>query len=405
MLNIPNLRHLRAISEVVQTGSISKASDSVFLSQPAITQAISKLEKNINSELFERTSDGMTPTEQGKAFAFRIDRALENISQGIANALKVATKQRKSSVQRYLFNITTTQLKALIAVANGQSFTEASRILEVSQSSVYRASKDLEHLLGFTLFEKTSTGVTLSKAGSVLNKASKLAFVEIKQGLDEIDLLSDRHSSTITVGYLPLARTGLLPSTINEFSLAYPDCQIHVVDGPYKDLLNHLKYGEIDILVGALRFPIPSTDIRQETLFESKNTVLCRADHPLTQKDHISLEDLQQSSWVVSSKATPTRKMFEDLFTKADIEVPSRLVEASSQMLVKELLLGSDRLTLLSQHQIQRELREGHLTALPFEGDDQSRPIGLTVRKNWFATSVQKHFLQLLRTNGVKMAV
>ncbi|NOI75868.1 LysR family transcriptional regulator [Vibrio coralliilyticus] len=401
MFNIPNLRHLRAISEVVQTGSISKASETVFLSQPAITQAISKLEKNINSELFERTTDGMSPTKQGSAFAFRIDRALEYISDGITESLKIAKGQRKTSVQRYLYNITTTQLKALVAVANGQSFTEASRLLSVSQSSVYRASKDLEEILGFTLFEKNSNGVVVSKAGSALVKASKLAFVEIKQGIEEVNVLSNRHSGVITVGCLPLARTCLLPSTINEFTAEYPDCQIQVVDGPYSDLLNHLKYGEIDILIGALRFPSPSTDIRQETLFESQNRILARAEHPLTKAQSLTLKDLHDASWVVSGANTPGRKMFEDMFSNEGIEAPTRLVEASSQMLVKELLLGSDRLTLLSQHQIHRELNEGHFKILPFDCSQQSRPIGLTVRKNWFATSTQSHFVSLLRKNGL----
>lgn len=102
MFNIPNIRHLRAISEVVKTGSISKASETVFLSQPAITQAISKFEKSIHSELFERTSDGMTPTPQGKAFAFRIDRALDHIEHGISETLKIAKGQRKSNVHRFL---------------------------------------------------------------------------------------------------------------------------------------------------------------------------------------------------------------------------------------------------------------------------------------------------------------
>lgn len=328
MFNIPNLRHLRAISEVVQTGSISKASETVFLSQPAITQAISKLEKNINSELFERTTDGMSPTKQGSAFAFRIDRALEYISDGITESLKIAKGQRKTSVQRYLYNITTTQLKALVAVANGQSFTEASRLLSVSQSSVYRASKDLEEILGFTLFEKNSNGVVVSKAGSALVKASKLAFVEIKQGIEEVNVLSNRHSGVITVGCLPLARTCLLPSTINEFTAEYPDCQIQVVDGPYSDLLNHLKYGEIDILIGALRFPSPSTDIRQETLFESQNRILARAEHPLTKAQSLTLKDLHEASWVVSGANTPGRKMFEDMFSNKGVEAPTRLVEA-----------------------------------------------------------------------------
>ncbi|MFS1905832.1 LysR family transcriptional regulator [Vibrio lentus] len=403
MLNIPNLRHLRAISEVVNTGSISKASEVVFLSQPAITQAIAKLEKNINSELFERTTDGMKPTEQGEAFSFRIERALEYISKGITDSLKVAKGQRKNSAQRYLFNITTTQLKALIAVFNGQSFTEASRILEVSQSSVYRASKDLEEILGITLFEKNSTGITISKAGSALVMSSKLAFVEIKQGIEEVGLLSNRHNSVIRVGCLPLARTCLLPNTINEFSRKFPDCQIHVIDGPYQDLLNHLRHGDLDILIGALRFPSPSTDIRQETLFQSYNKILSRNDHPLSLKEQITLDDLQGSSWVVSNVNTPGRRMFEDIFTSQERDVPTRIVEASSQMLVRELLLGSDRLTILSQHQITRELEEGHFTILPFDCKKQSRPIGLTMRKNWFATSVQNHFLTLLREKGVQL--
>ncbi len=404
MFNIPNIRHLRAISEVVKTGSISKASETVFLSQPAITQAISKFEKSIHSELFERTSEGMTPTQQGKAFAFRIDRALEHIGHGISETLKIAKGQRKSNVHRFLYNMTSTHLKALVAVSDGQGFTEASRLLEVSQSSVYRASKDLEEILDVTLFEKISNGIVVSKAGAALVKACKLAFVEIKQGIEEIDALSDRHNSVITVGCLPLARTCLLPITINEFSQSYPDCQIQVIDGPYSDLLNHLKYGEIDILIGALRFPIPSTDIRQETLFESENKVFARHDHPLSNKDSLSLQDLLQASWVVSGSNTPGRKMFEDMFINEGEQPPTRIVEASSQMLVKELILGSDRLSVLSQHQIHRELDEGHFTILPFDCSQQSRPIGLTMRKNWYATAVQTHFVSLLRKNGLKMS-
>lgn len=403
MFKVPNLRHLRAISEVVKTGSISKASETVFLSQPAITQAISKLEKSLNCELFERASDGMTPTDQGEVFSERIDRALDAISQGIADSLKQANGQRKSNVQRYLYNITTTQLKALIAVSNGGSFTEASRILEVSQSSVYRAAKDLEDILSITIFEKSSNGIQISKAGGILVIASKLAFIEINQGIEEIELLEENYKSTITVGCLPLARTCLLPQTMNQFLEDYPDCQIKVIDGPYPDLLNHLRHGNIDILIGALRFPSPSTDIRQETLFQSKNTILSRKDHPLQSKEKLSISDLKEASWVVSGLNTPGRSIFEEIFTAHDEEAPSRLVEASSQMLVRELLMGSDRLTILSQHQVKRELDEGQFSILPFECRSQSRPIGLTMRKNWYATSVQSYFVQLLRQNGVQL--
>ncbi|UJF17859.1 LysR family transcriptional regulator [Vibrio sp. SS-MA-C1-2] len=400
--NIPNLRHLRAIVEVVHTGSITKASEVVFLSQPAITQAISKLENNINCELFERLTDGMHPTKQGKAFAFRIERALELISQGISQSLKAGTGQRKTIVQRYLFNITTTQLKALVAVSDGQSFTEASRILGVSQSSVYRSSKDLESILDITLFEKTSTGISISKAGKFFVKAVKLAFIEIKQGVEEVTLCDNIVSSVINIGCLPLARTCLLPKTVNQFLDTCPDCSINIIDGPYNNLLDKLRNGDIDILIGALRFPSPYTDIRQETLFQAENKIVGRFDHPLLSQKLV-IDDLQKASWVVYGKNSPARSMFESIFTEQDLEIPTRLIEASSQVLIREILLGSDRLALLSEHQIERELKDQQFAILPFNSGKQVRPIGLTLRKNWYATETQNQFLQQLRVNGVQL--
>ncbi len=64
---VPNLRHLAAFLEVAQRRNISQASGHIHLSQPAITQAIAKLERDLGVELFERGPTGMEPTEPGKA--------------------------------------------------------------------------------------------------------------------------------------------------------------------------------------------------------------------------------------------------------------------------------------------------------------------------------------------------
>ena len=79
MFEIPNIRHLRVFLEVVECKSISKASERVFLSQPAITQAIAKLETTMGTSLFSRRSDGMYVSESGEVFALRIRRALDMV--------------------------------------------------------------------------------------------------------------------------------------------------------------------------------------------------------------------------------------------------------------------------------------------------------------------------------------
>lgn len=392
--SIPNLRHLRVFLAVTELKSITRASDSIFLSQPAITQAIAKLESSLGTLLFERHSDGMYPTTSGEIWQKRVSRAIDHIQ----NATQDIVKDNKETAPKNLVAlISTTQLRALVAVSEAQNFSIASRNLAVSQSSVHRAARDLERLLGVTLFEKNSLGTSVTKAAQTLAKATKLAFNELRQGIHEINALQFKEVSTITIGSMPLARMTILPKSILRFNERHPDVNIKVTEGPYSDLLHHLRQGDIDIILGALRYPTPADDVIQEELWSPPLSIIARKDHPLLQQSQIDAQQLAQYSWVVPAEGTPTRQAFEDIFADANVALPARLVESSSQILIRELLLESDRLTLMSAHQVEREINIGLLSVIPFPLEHTRRPIGLCVRKSWLPTLTQSHFLSLLR--------
>ena len=392
---VPNIRHLRVFLEVVRSKSISKASEKVFLSQPAITQAIAKLEGALGTSLFQRRSDGMFVSESGELFAARVQRALDMIYSGLKGSVRLGGS--KAQPTQLLQQLTTTQLRALVAVSEAHNFSIAGRNLGISQSSLHRAARELEGLLDVVLFEKTSTGISSSKAARVLAKATKLGFSEIMQGRDEVDALHNREVGQLVIGSMPLARTSLLPQAIIAFSEEFPDFRIKVNDGPYDDLLYHLRHGDLDILLGALRFPVPADDVVQEELFSSPVEIVARPDHPLCQGGPVDLETLQQYPWVVPHSGTPTRAIFETMFTEAGVELPYRLVESGSQVLIRSLLLGSDRLTMISEHQIQHELSMGVLKTVPYELSHAQRPIGITMRSSWKPTSTQLSFVERLR--------
>lgn len=396
---IPNIRHLRVFLVVVQCKSISKASEKVFLSQPAITQAIAKLEGALGTVLFLRRSDGMFVAESGELFAARVQRAMDMILAGLKGAVRLGGSKAQPS--HLLQQLTTTQLRALIAVSEAHNFSIAGRNLGISQSSLHRAARELEGLLGVVLFEKTSTGISSSKAARALSKSSKLAFAEIIQGRDEVDALHNREVGQLVIGSMPLARTSLLPKAIIGFSEQFPDFRLKVNDGPYDDLLYHLRHGDIDILLGALRFPAPVDDVLQEELFSSPVAIVARPDHPLFHltNGQVDLKAIQQYPWVVPHRGTPTRAIFESLFAEADLDVPGRLVESGSQVLIRSLLMGSDRLTIISQHQIQHELSIGLLKSVPYDLVRAYRPIGITVRRSWKPTDTQLSFIDKLRAS------
>ena len=52
--------------KVVETGSISKAANELFISQPALSQQLKKLEKEFNAKLFTRSNKGIELTNEGR---------------------------------------------------------------------------------------------------------------------------------------------------------------------------------------------------------------------------------------------------------------------------------------------------------------------------------------------------
>ena len=133
----------------------------------------------------------------------------------------------------------------------------------------------------------------------------------------------DGDISEIRIGSLPLARSQILPEAINALTRKRPEVRVSVVDGPYGDLLHGLRHGRLDLIIGALRDPVPVNNVVQETLFEDALAVAARAGHPLAGSDRVTIPDLASYPWVVPEPGIPTREHFDALFGSAGIGAPA----------------------------------------------------------------------------------
>lgn len=73
------LRHLRMIPAIVQSGSISKAALALGMSQPALSAQVQRIEQIFGARLFERDRTGSVPTELGRAIAARARAVLNDL--------------------------------------------------------------------------------------------------------------------------------------------------------------------------------------------------------------------------------------------------------------------------------------------------------------------------------------
>ncbi len=392
-----NLRHLRAFREIAAHESISRAAEQVHLSQPAITQALSKLERLLGASLFDRTRRGMFLNAPGGIFLFRVKRALDLVQEGARMAHRAGSRNQNRGFRRFDQLVTSGQLRALIAVVQAGNFSLAARSINISQPSLHRAARDLEKLSGVPLFKRVNLGIELTPPARALARHARLAFAELEQGIDEVKGWQGLDCGRIVIGSMPLARAEILPRAINAFLDLRPTVEIRVIDGPYDDLLHGLRHGEIDLLTGALRYPLPINDVKQEPLLSDPLAIVARAGHPLAGKHGVQLADLAEYGWAVPRAGTPTRAYFDTLFAKA---APCHVVEASSLVLVRGLLAGSNRLAILSAHQMHHVEQLGLLCRLDFDMSGTHRDIGITLRKNWQPTATQSLFIALLRDAG-----
>jgi LysR family transcriptional regulator of gallate degradation len=389
----PNLRHLRCYQEIARLGSLSAASRAVHMSQPAVTLAAAGLESHFGTRLLLRRSSGISLTPAGEICLLRIEPALSQLSEALLEIGR-NTGGERADLTRF---VRSRQLDAMCAVVEFGNFSVAAREKSLSQSSIHRSARELETALGIALFEKTSFGVSPTREGARLARRVRLAFHELTQAKAEIEALEGAGSGRTVIGALPLVRSHLLPAALLEFSLENRQHAVEIVEGTYPNLLAGLRSADIDIVMGALRDPVPAPDVVQEHLFDDPLSIVARAGHPLTRHRRPTIKALRRYQWIAPRRGSPLRAHYDALFAGHGVAPPDASIECNSMGAARAFLLESDRLMLLSAQQVHYELRAALLTTLPHPDGQVTRPIGLTLRKNWRPTVVQAQLLEIVR--------
>lgn len=369
-----NIRHFAALAATVRHGSVTRAARAINLTQPALTQAIARLEADLGCALFERGAAGMTPTEPALLLAPRADAALAHIGSP---------------------RVTRTQMRAFLALARAGSYAVAAEETGLSTASLHRAVADLAVALGQRLVDRRGRSVMLTPAGERRARGFGLAMAELRAGLAEVAAWQGKAAGRIVVGAMPLSRARWLPETMLRFVRDWPGVDVAVVEGSHAELAGPLRDGEIDLMLGALREAALLDDLEQEAVFEDRPALVMRAGHPLLALPTVDGAAMTAYPWILSGRDTPLRHYWEAMMRAVGADPPHVGIECGSVLTVRQLLRGSDALTLLSPAQLAVELDAGVLAMRP-PPVPVTRTIGITTRQGWRPTAPQAAFVTLL---------
>jgi LysR family transcriptional regulator, regulator for genes of the gallate degradation pathway len=385
-----SLRHLKVFDSVAHLNGLTRASDECHVSQPAVSQAIAKLEEQLGAALFERRTSGSYLNRFGVIFHRRSRRLFEQFEQAL---VEIGAPSGSIPMLQLAARISKSQIRSLIAIVENGSFAHAARAVEVSQTSLQRAARDLERTLRVPLYSQAASGIVATPAAAVFARKIKLALREVEYGFYEVQAALGNVGGSIDIGAMLLAGSEAIASVIDEFAGMYPNAHVRMLNGSANDMLRCLRAGDVDMVIGLLREKA-SEGLAHRALVETPYVIVGRHGHPLAGKASVTLDDLANYDWIVGTPGAIRRIHFDKLFDGR--RAPRARIATCSLPTMRLLTAQSDRLTLLTSYELLA-YEDDSLVAISY-GPDLPLPwMGLTMREGWLPTQLQSEFIELIQ--------
>ena len=200
----------------------------------------------------------------------------------------IATKQGTERIGRRL---KLRDLRILMTVVECGTMGKAAERLAISQPVVSKAIADMEHALGVRLLDRSQRGVEPTPYGRALVKRGIAIFDEMRQGIEEIEFLSDPTAGEVRIGATDAINAAIVAPVIDRLSRQYPRMTFHVVAGVPAPLRQELAARNVDFVISRFARPV-GEEYSEEILFHDALVVVTGPNNPLTRRRKIELAEL-----------------------------------------------------------------------------------------------------------------
>jgi len=288
-------------------------------------------------------------------------------------------------------------LDALVAVSQHGSMARAAAALSISQPAISKAITEMEGTLGVRLFDRTAQGVEPNLYGRALLKWALAAFDDVRQGVKEIEFLTDPSAGEVRVGASEPMMAGFIPAIIERIHQAYPRISIQVRHvPPAVEQTRTLRDRDVDLVIGRLAVPFDA-DIEAEVLFHERAFVVGGPNNHWVGRKIVRLVDLMSEPWMLPPANTVIGNLTADAFHASGLEVPRASVDAGSMQLYSALMASGPYLSILPGSMLHFSAKRLSIKALPVDIPIALGPAGIVRLKNRAVSAAALAFIDCAR--------
>jgi LysR family pca operon transcriptional activator len=269
-------------------------------------------------------------------------------------------------------------LSCFIETARRRSVVKAAEALHMTQPAASKTIKELETILGVSLFERGRRPLSVSAMGEIFQLHAERAIAAIHHGTQVIG--DTRSYPLVRIGALPTASARILPRAIAALNAQGRTIRAQISTGPNVQLLASLRRGEFDLILGRMAEPHDIAGLAFEHLYSEPLAAVVRGDHPLLAGGSIELRSISDYELIMPPPDAAIRSTVERLLAAHGIAIPALALETVSDAFARNYLRDTDAVWFISQGVVERDVADGHLVQLPVDLRETLGPVGLTTR-------------------------
>ena len=251
-------------------------------------------------------------------------------------------------------------LLCFIEVARQGSLARTAEALAVSQPAVSKTLRDLEELLEARLFERSKKGVTLTDAGQAFLRFAGPSVQALREGVRSLRA-GEHEAGIVRLGALSTVESSLLPEVVRRLHTRHAALAVSVITGPSAYLLDQLRGGQLDLVVGRMTDSPHIEGLSFEHLYSESMTLVVRPGHALLTTEPGRIGDYPV---VLPQAGTTIRRYADSLFIQLGIGAPPRRLETLSVALSQQYVRLTDAVWVAPFDAVRQGLATGDLVEL-----------------------------------------
>ncbi|GAA1993804.1 LysR family transcriptional regulator [Catenulispora subtropica] len=292
------------------------------------------------------------------------------------------------------------RLSIFMTVVESGGFSAAAQKLYMSQPSVSNHVRNLEQSLQTTLIDRSGPRIRPTAEGEVLVEYARRVFLLTEEAVAAIREVSGVQSGRLEVGGTTTVGTYLLPRLLARFRDRHRNIECDIVVGNNGQIVKRLLDGELGLAIVAGQPGAPQ--LKTETVLDERLLLVAAPGHALTRRPDgtprgpLTPTDLAGERFLLREPGSQTRDLQEAALIGWDLDDMAK-ADMWGPETIKQSVAAGLGISLISEHAIDSEVREGRLVVLEIEPALRSRPVVVAYRRDRLLSPAERAFLGLVR--------